>query len=91
MLSAVSRCCFRTVIKFRSFFRVLPEQIARLEFPAVAVARADHFRDAKMIRKTQRPAAQRRETGSEDHSVVGILRRRDDLSSRQRAASFTIR
>ena len=58
---------------------MLPEQITRLEFPAVAVARADHFRDSKMIRKTQRPAAQRGETGSEDHSVVGILRRRDDL------------
>src|SRR6476619_6051057 len=66
-------------IEFRSFFRVLPEQIARLKFPAVAVARADHFRDAKMIRKTERPAPQRRETGPENHSVVGILRQCDDL------------
>src|SRR4030095_1349391 len=42
-------------IKFRSFFRVLPEQIAGLELAAVALSGAHHLRDAEMIGKTQRP------------------------------------
>src|SRR4030095_16446887 len=66
-------------IKCCSLLRMLPEQVARLEFAGVPVTGAAHFRDAEMIRKTQRPAAQRRETGAENHAVIGVLGRRDNL------------
>ena len=58
---------------------MLAQQIARLELAAVPVSGADHFRDAEMIGESKRSAAERCETGAENHSVIGVLRRRDDL------------
>ena len=37
--------------------------------------RASISATSKMVREAQRPAAQRRETGSENHSVIRVLRR----------------
>ena len=39
----------------------------------------DHFIQAEMLRVTQWAAAERRETGSQHHSVVRVLRRIDDF------------
>src|SRR5712691_9256832 len=41
---------------------MLTQQIAGREFAAVPFASADHFRSAKVIGETQRPAAQRGES-----------------------------
>src|SRR5437773_7580453 len=51
----------------------------------------DYFIQAEMLRVTQWTAAERRETGSQNHSVVRVLSESTTFSSTQRAASFTIR
>src|SRR5436853_2968760 len=58
------------------------QNVARFEF-VVALRQPTHLYDnllqTKMLRESQRPAAMRRKSGSENHSVIRILRRFDDF------------
>ncbi len=58
---------------------MLPQQIARFEFSAVPVSRANHFRDAEMIGKAQWSSAKGSESRSKNHAVIGIFRRGDNF------------
>ncbi|MDQ3546113.1 MAG: hypothetical protein M3429_06300, partial [Verrucomicrobiota bacterium] len=58
---------------------MLPKQSAGLEFAPELAAGRDQFRGADVISKTERPAAQGREAGTEDHPVIGVLGRGHDL------------
>src|SRR5690242_11724007 len=68
-------------IEFRFLTRVLFQKVARLEL-VVALGESAHFIDnflqTKMLGETEGTTAERSEAGSENHSVIGVLRRIDD-------------
>src|SRR5450432_627400 len=66
-------------IEFRAVPGVLAQEIARGELTTVAVASRYHFFDPEMVGEAQWAATQRREAGPEDHAVIRILGRGDDL------------
>src|SRR5439155_20261926 len=69
-------------IKFRSIAGMLLQYFTRREFLLgfrQPFQFFDDFLQPKMFSETQRSAAERRETGSQNHSVIEVLRRVDDF------------